>query len=460
MKMNTNINQNQKEQYKLIENPEQYLSQAQKITELAKRKGAQFADTVISLGKDISIGIEKSSIKSAEVAWGKSLSIRVFINGGLGYVSASDVEDNKIEDLVDKAIELAKIATPDPDFIALPNPETPEYIPETFDEKILSITAEQAMRWALENIKQSQSIDKDVIVSGDVGLTVSSAVLASSTGIAISKKTTSIHIGFLNVVRDENGIGSFADHDSARFLEDFQPNGLAEKITKRALEYKKPKKVGTFKTTLVLAPQSTFGIMHTLARLASAEAIQRKRSLFSDKLNTQIANPALTLTDNGLIDKGLSSSCYDGEGACRKRVTIINAGKFINQLHNSYTANKAKAENTGHGQRNGGIAPSNLQLLPGEKSTKELIAEIEDGVYLELGGLSPDPVSGDISTNLDFAFKIEKGELAYPIANAMIAGNLLELLNNIDAISSDYREEPGNIMPTIRIRNVQISSGE
>ncbi len=451
---------NQREQYKQIENPEQFIPQAQKIVELAKSKGADFADAVISLGKDISIGIEKSSIKSTEVAWGKSLSIRVFINGGLGYVSASDVEEGKMEDLIDKAIELAKIATPDPDFVALPSPSHPKYVPATFDDKILYVTPERAIQWALENIKQSQSIDKDVIISGDVGLTVSSAVLASSTGIAIAKKSTSIHIGFFNVVRDDEGIGSFADHDSAKFLEDFQPDGLSARVTERAVKYKKQKKAGTFEATLVLAPQATFSLMHTLARLASAEAIQRNRSLFSDKLNKKIANSALTLIDDGLIDKGLSSSCYDGEGASRRKVTIVDSGIFAGQLHNSYTANKAKTENTGHGQRNGGISPSNLQIIPGEKSAKEIISEIENGVYLELGGLSPDPVSGDISTNLDFAFKIEKGELAYPIANAMIAGNLLELLSNIDAISSDYRYEPGNIMPTVRIRNVQISSGE
>ncbi len=449
------------EQYKLVENPESFLPQVQKIVDIAKRKGAEFVDAVISVGKDISIGVEKSSIKSAEAAWGKSLSIRIFINGGLGSVSVSGVaNDVKIEDLVDKAIELAKIATPDPDFVALPSPAEPEYVPETFDESILSVTAEQAMQWALENIKQSQAIDKNVIVSGDVGLTISSAALASSTGIAIAKKSTSIHIGFFNVVRDDDGIGSFADHDSARFLKDFQPQGLAERVTKRAIEYKSPKKVGTFETTLVLAPQSTFSLMHTLARLANAEAIQRNRSLFSNKLNSQVASSVLTLIDDGLIDRGLSSGGYDGEGACRKRVTIIDKGTFKGQLHNSYTANKAKTENTGHGQRNGGISPTNLRLVPGEKSAKELIAEIDNGVYLELGGLSPDPVSGDISTNLDFAFKIENGELAYPIANAMIAGNLLEMLNNIDAISSDYRQEPGNIMPTIRVRNVQISSGE
>ncbi len=450
----------QRAKYSLIEKPEQFLPQAQKIIDLAKRKGAQFADAVISLGRDISIGAEKSSIKSAEVSWGKSLSIRVFIDGGLGDVSASDVEDDRIDELVEKAIELAKIATPDPDFVSLPMPEKPVYEPATFDEKILSVTAEQAIQWMLDNIQAAQSVDKDVIVSGDVGLTVSSAVLASSTGISVAKKSTSIHIGFFCVVRDDNNIGSFADHDSARFIEDCQPAGLAEKVTRRAIDYLNQKKAGTFETTLVLAPQATFSLMHTLARLANAESIQRNRSLFADKLNSQIANPAFTLLDDGLVDKGLSSGCYDGEGAVRKKVTIIDNGRFVGQLHNSYTANKAKTANTGHGLRNGGIAPSNLQLLPGKKTADDIIKEVEDGVYLELGGLSPDPVSGDISTNLDFAFKIEKGQLAFPLANAMIAGNLLELLSNIDAISSDYRYEPGNIMPTVRIRNVQISSGE
>ncbi len=439
-------------------NPESLLPQAQHIVELAKKRGADFADALISTGKDISIDVEKNSIKSTEASIGSSISIRVYINGGLGYISANNIENIDPENLVEKAIELAKIATPDPDFISLPTPEQPSYIPTTFDDKILSITPKQVINWITENIKEAQSTSKNVIVSGGAGFSITSAAIASSTGINIAKNSTNIHIGFFCIVSDGKSIGSFADHSSARFLQDFHPDGLAKKVTIHAQKYLNQQKTSTKRTTLILAPQATASFIASIASLANAESIQRRRSLLADKFNQTIASEIFTLTDNGLIDRGLASSAYDAEGATRKPVTIIENGKFTGQLHNSYTANKAKTQNTGHGTRTGGISPSNLQLRPGDIPAEKIIRETEDGVYLELGGLSPDPVSGDISTNLDFAFKIEGGELAYPLANTMVAGNLLDMLKNIDAISSDYREEPGNIFPTIRIRDVQISS--
>jgi len=445
--------------YAEIENPERFLPLAQKMVDHARKRGADFADAVLNVDREIEIGVEKSSIKSSEVIWGKSFSIRVYINGGMGFASTNGVDEHELDLLVDRAIELAKIATPDPDFVSIPLPETASHRPLVFDPQVLSVSPRQAIAWAMENIHQAHAVRSDAILSGDVAVKAAGSVLVSSTGIALARKSTRIQTGYFSVVKDGKSVGSFADHDSARFMSDFEPSGLAEKATRRAVEYLNPRKINTGRTTLVLGPLSGFGLFATLTAAAGAEAIQRKRSLLADKMNTVIAPEFLTITDNGLIDRGLYSSAYDGEGACRKVVTVIDRGRFVNQLHNSVTANKAKVPNTGHGSRTGGVSSSNLQITLGQTPAEELIRQVDDGIYLEMGGLEPDLVSGDISTNLDFAFKIEKGQLAYPIANAMVAGNLMQILQNIDAISSDYRDEPGNRMPTVRIRDVQVSSG-
>jgi PmbA protein len=442
-----------------IESPEQYLPVAQKAVELARKKGAEFADVSISLGREIAVSVDKSSIKTSEVCWGKGFSIRVFIKGGMGFASTNGIDEHDIETLVERAVELAGVATPNPDFLALPDPQSADHLPLVFDPEILTVESHQAIEWASENIRQAQSVCKDVIVSGDVAVKASGSVLATSTGIALSRRSTSIQTGYFCVIKDGESVGSYADHDGSRFLADFVPTGLGENITRRALAYRNPKKVHTGKTTIVLGPLSGYGLISSLVAAASAESIRRKRSLLADKINALVASDLLTITDNGLIDRGLYSGAFDGEGAKRKIVTIIDRGRFVNQLHNSLTANMAGVPNTGHGSRSGGISSSNLQTALGKASAQKIISEVKDGIYLEMGGLDPDLVSGDISNNLDFAFKIENGELTYPVSNTMVGGNLMEVLKNIDAISSDYRDEPGNPMPTIRIRNVQVSSG-
>jgi len=440
-----------------IESPGQFLPVVKSACEQARRKGAQFADAVLSLGREIAVSVEKSSIKTSEAGWGKTFSIRVFIDGGMGYASTSGLDGGDVESLVDRAIELAKIATPDPDFVAIPEPQKAPREPVVFDPQILTLGPDDAIRWASENIRQAQAVDPNVIVSGDAVIRVSSSVMASSTGVELARRGTMVHLGFFCVVKESDSVGSFADHVSSRFLGDFKPMGLCDRITRRALAYKHARKVETGHTTLVLGPLAAFGLLGGLAGAASAEAIQRNRSVLADKFQCVIGPEFLSITDNGIIDRGLSSGAYDGEGAVKQVVKIIESGRFVGQLHSSYTANKAKVSNTGHGSRTRSISPSNLQIGLGQKTAEEIIREVDDGIYLELGGLDPDMVSGDISTNLDFAMKIEKGELVYPVANAMVGGNLMELLPKLDAISSDYRDEPGNKMPTIRIRDVQIS---
>jgi PmbA protein len=441
-----------------LHRPELLLPLAERAVASAKRAGADFVDATVSISRELSITVEKSSIKTAELVWSKQVSVRVYVAGGMGYASGSILDPGDIEDLSQKAVALARLATPDPDFVALPEPQQSQHVPDTFDPQVLVIGPDDAIRWATENIQSGRSVYRDVILSGDVGISASAGALASSTGIRIARNSTSVDLGFFAVIKNGANVGSFADHDSARFMSDFNPDGIAAKVTQRALSYQNARKAKTQKTTLVLGPLPAYGLFGSIAGAANAESMQRRRSIFADRLNTVIGSTLLTISDDGLISKGLYSGAYDGEGAVRNVVKIVEGGRFTGALHNSYTANKAKVPNTGHGLRTGGVGYTNLQIGLGEKTAQELISEVEDGIYLELGGLDPDLVSGDISTNLDFAFKIEKGELTYPLANTMVAGDFIEMLKNIDAVSVDYRYEPGIYMPTIRIRDVQISS--
>ncbi len=77
-----------------------------------------------------------------------------------------------------------------------------------------------------------------------------------------------------------------------------------------------------------------------------------------------------------------------------------------------------------------------------------------------MGGIHPNGVTGDVSVSVDFGFVIENGELAYPVMNAMVGGSFLDMLANVDQVSSDYREEPGRIMPTVRILDCLVAGGK
>ena len=86
-----------------------------------------------------------------------------------------------------------------------------------------------------------------------------------------------------------------------------------------------------------------------------------------------------------------------------------------------------------------------------------MIAEIDDGILITSGGPNPDRVTGDFSSTVDFGFKIENGEIAYPIRNAAIGGSFLEFLQDIEEISSDYRDDPGEKMPSMSVKKVRLA---
>jgi PmbA protein len=174
----------------------------------------------------------------------------------------------------------------------------------------------------------------------------------------------------------------------------------------------------------------------------------------------KIASKHLTIVDNGLLPRGVRSGAHDGEGTRRRPLVIVENGRLASLLHNSYTAGKACAESTGHGTHSGGISPTNLRPTLGPMPAAGIIKEVKEGIYLESGEIRADPASGDISASIDFGFYVKDGEIQYPVESAMMGGNILDLLTRLDAVSSDAREEPGILMPTLRIQDVQIAGTE
>ena len=114
-------------------------------------------------------------------------------------------------------------------------------------------------------------------------------------------------------------------------------------------------------------------------------------------------------------------------------------------------------ENTGHGGRSGG-GPTNVIPTLGSKTADEIIAETDEGIYVNYGGVFPNMVTGEISASVDLGFKIEGGKLSYPLKNTMLGVNVFDFLKAIDAISSDARIEPGMVMPTLRAKGVRVAS--
>jgi PmbA protein len=437
-----------------------YLDLAQRCVEKAVKLGAEWCDVSAGFARDISVSIEKTGIKTADAGQGEDMSIRAYVRGGMGYAVVSGRDRADLDDAVETAVALAKEATPDPDFKALPSPEAAPEVEGLFDERIAGMSVQQVVAIAVANIERAKALDPGVNLSGHVGLSVGEGALASSTGIALVSRDSEIGADIEALVKRGAETGYFYDFDFGRFLEDTQLNNLAESAVGGARRFLGAKRVGSGRMTLILGPLASYGFLASVVGAAGAESVQRGRSWVCGKVGEMIASPHLSIVDNGLIPRGARSGAHDGEGTRRKPLTVIDGGRLVSLLHNSYTAGKACCPSTGHGTQSGGISPTNLRPALGTRTAAELLKDVKEGIYLESGEIRPDAASGDISASIDFGFYVKDGQIQYPVESAMMGGNILDLLGRLDAVSSDARQEPGLLMPTLRLQDVQIAGTE
>jgi PmbA protein len=180
-----------------------------------------------------------------------------------------------------------------------------------------------------------------------------------------------------------------------------------------------------------------------------------------DQLTRPVAAPIVTIEDDGTIPREVGSKPFDGEGLPTRRKRVIDGGVLTSYLLDSYTARKLNLTPTGNATRGvgdpPGVAPTNLRLVPGEQTPEAIIGSVASGLYVtELIGFGINLATGDYSQGAAGVW-IEKGELTFPVEEVTIAGNLRDMLMQIDAIGRDLPEHRGVASPTIKIARMTIA---
>ena len=426
----------------------------------ALRAGAGFADVSIARGNSLEVELQESAVTSCDRHEGVSACVRCFVRGGCGVHMCHGIERGDLAHASRAAVSAARAAGADPDFRSLPAPSPAGIVPDLADERVAEVTAREAASVAGESVERALAVAGDANASGALSFLSSEGAFVNSLGVEAEECATSASTEIMCVIRRGGRTGSYSEFDVGRRLEDVELPSVGEAAAKGAVRYLGPRKMRGGRMPCVFGPLAASALLGSVARAASAEPVQRGRSYLCGKLGRRVAPSIVTIEDDGRYPAGLHSSSRDGEGTPRRPMLIIEKGVFTSELHNSYTAGRAArrgVKSTGHGSQLGTIAPTNLRPRVGVRPAHALVSEIDDGLYLESLILEPNPVTGDISATVDWAMKIENGELAYPVTGLAIAGNVLDLLDDLEEMSSDYREEPGSVMPTLRVRRIQVA---
>jgi PmbA protein len=419
----------------------------------------------------INIEIEENSIKNSETGEDNGASIRVVSKeGSLGFAFTNKLDKATLEKISKSAIKMMSVGTPDPDFKNFPTSfdNYPE-IQNLYDKNIKHLQIEDSIKFVDDLIKVCEEDKIAISQSGNFASGYSKTHILNSNGLTVSKKETSCLISSNMIVSDEvsNETSSGYERQIVRKLDKMSPTQIAEMALKDAKLNLNRKKISTMKVPIVLTPKGTINlILRPIAAAVNAETFQYKRSFLLEKRGNKIGSESLNIEDNAIIDGAAGSQIFDDEGVPCQNKKILENGVFLENglLHNSYTAGKEGVESTGNAARNSyistpSIGVTNFSMRSGDIRLNEILGDIKQGILLNYTGDSPNISTGDFSGLILHGNLIINGEIKEALNETMIGINLLDLFQNIDAISKEFRVYGAFQAPYVRIKPVKIIGG-
>ncbi|MFX1379354.1 MAG: TldD/PmbA family protein [Promethearchaeota archaeon] len=419
----------------------------------------------------INIEIEENSIKNSETGEDNGVSIRVINKkGSLGFAYSNKLNRKTVENLCKTAIKMMKVATPDPDFKNLPYAFTNYPIVNgLYDKNLKYLQIEDSINYAEDLIRICKADEMAISQSGNFASGYSKIFISNSNDLNVSRKETRCLISSNIIVKDKisNETSSGYERQIERSLRKLDPINVANLALQDAKRNLNRRKIKNMKAPVILTPKGTISlILRPIAAAINADTFQYKRSFLVDKRNEKIGSDYLNIEDNGLIPGAAGSQIFDDEGVPCKDKKILERGRFLKDglLHNSYTAGKEGVESTGNASRGSyisipAISITNFIMKPGDFTLEDMIKNIKKGILLNYTGDSPNISTGDFSGLILHGNLIQDGEIKDPLNETMIGINLMDLFQNVDAVSKEYKTYGAFQAPWVRIKSVNIIGG-
>lgn len=437
------------------------------VAESAVERGASAAEVIIRQRTELSVGVRLGEVETLQESTDQGLGLRVLIDGRQASVSGSDFSRDAVMSLMDEALELARLTSPD-DTAGLPDPqELATSVPDLdlWDEAIVDLSTEDQIEMALRAERAAQQYSNQIsnFDGGGFDSAYGSVILANSLGFAGEFRTTSCSLASVPVAAEDGKMQRDYWYDMRRTLAEMDsPEEIGVTAARRTLRKLGSRSVPTQAVPVVLEPNMARDLLGDIFSAASGEAIFRKASFLVGQLGEQIANERLTVVDDGAMPRGLGSRPFDGEGLPTRRTVVISGGVLESYLLNSYTARKLGLRSTGNAGRGlsgaPGVEAGNLYIEAGPYSPDEIIKSVSKGLLItELLGFGVNIVTGDYSRSAGGIW-IENGELTFPVQGVTIAGNLKEMLKSIEMIGNDLDFRGSVVAPTLLIGRMTIGA--
>lgn len=431
----------------------------------AAARGATAADGFLVEDRQFSATVRLGEVETVTHSRDQRLALRVFVGRAQASASTSDLSPGSLERVVDEATALAKLTGEDP-HAGLPDPGG--LIDGVRDLDLEDAPAHEIVpeeKIAVARAAEAAALERDPRITNSEGAEYGDRharyAYATSGGFLSGYATSSFSVSVSPVASRNGEMQRDSWYSVVRKrsrLED--PASVGRTAADRALRRLGARKVKTVEVPVVFDPDTAASLVRAIASAASGPSLYRRASFLLDRLGERIAAPSVTIVDDGLIPGGLGSRPFDGEGLPAARCHLVRDGVLESYVLDTYSARKLGLASTHHAARDGsgvGVATTNLMLRPGTAKPRDLIASVTNGLYVtELIGFGVNGVTGDYSRGAAGMW-IEHGELAYPVEEVTVAGNLLQMLAAIEGIGDDLVLRDRTSAPTLLVGRMVVA---
>ena len=441
---------------------EQAEARASALVEAARKAGADAADVVYAGDASTGIQVRLGQLEDVTRSEGEEIGLRFFVGRRSATVSSSDLAEEAMRALVERAAAMAREAPEDP-FAGL----APEdrllrgggadvdgddgEDPAPAELKRLALAIEDAAR-SVPGVANSEG--------AGVSAGRSVVALATSHGFCRGYATTG-YSGMTSVIAGSGGgmQRDYAYHNVRHFADLEPPESIGRRAGERAVARLNPAKLASGTMTVIFDPRVGGSLLNHLTGAMTGAAIARKTSFLIGREGQAIFGRGITIRDDPYRPRGLASKPFDGEGLPSRAVDLVRDGVLGGWLLDSASARQLGLEPTGHATRTSGApgaGATNVHMEPGPLSPAELMADVGRGLYVtELIGQGVNPVTGDYSRGAS-GFIIEDGAIGAPVAEITIAGNLVDMFRELRP-ANDLEHRRAVNVPTLRVEGMMVA---
>ena len=443
-----------------------YRELAHSLLKDAVKRGASGAEVLVVEDDSFSVRVRMRSVDTLLNAREKRLGLRLCFGSRSATTATSDLSQESLRRLLDDTTAMAQATAEDP-FNGLPEPEAfASSFPDLglYDPEPANLAVPE--RIGLAEAAEAAALNFDPRIANSEGAEYghgdARVLFANSHGVMGEYRSSSMSLSVTPVAKDNGGMQRDGWYSVARRFKKLEPpETIGRTAAQRTLRRLGARKVATQQVPVVFDPDMAASLLRSLCGAVSGSAIYRGASFLVGKLGQPVAVADLNVLDDGRVLGGLGSKPFDGEGLPTRKTMVIQDGVLASYLLDTYSARKLGLHSTGNATRSLGqrptVGPTNFFISPGPHAPEAIIRSVERGLYVtELIGFGVNGVTGDYSRGA-VGLWIDNGELAYPVEEITIAGNLLDMLHAVEGVGNDLVFRDRTSAPTLLIGRMTVA---